>query len=109
MIRLDKIFVRPLLEYGHIATIPVKPHLIKHWETIQTTYIRRILRFPRLHNNYTRKLANLPTIQDRLYQLSDKWYQKTLQNNKEMKKIIEAVAQKGSRLKTPYTIINKMA
>ena len=25
-----------------------------------------------------------------------------------MKKFIEAVAQKGSRLKTPYTIINKV-
>ena len=108
MIRLFKIFVRPLLEYGHIATVTTKPHLIKHWETVQTTYIRQILRLPRLHNNYTRKLANLPTIQDRLYQLSDKWYQKTLKNNKEMKKFIEAVAQKGSRLKTPYTIINKM-
>ena len=72
MIRLFKILVRPLLEYGHIASITAKPHLIKQWETIQTTYIRRILRIPRLHNNYTRKLANLPTIQDRLYQLSDK-------------------------------------
>ena len=30
MILLFKIFVRPLLEYGHIATITAKPHLIKH-------------------------------------------------------------------------------
>ena len=55
MIRLFKIFVSPLLEYRHITTITAKPLLIKHWETIQTTYIRQIFRIPRLHNNYTKE------------------------------------------------------
>ena len=107
MVRLFKIYVRPLLEYGHIATITTPKLIQTHWEPIQTTYIRRILKTHRIHNNYTRKLANLPTIYDRLLQLSGKWYEKTKKNNKQITEFINKTVSKNSGLANPYSIITK--
>ena len=107
MVRLFKIFIRPLLEYGHIATITANKKHMNHWESIQTSFIRHTFKLPYIHNNHTRKLANLPTITDRLLQLSDKWYNKAITVNKEIINFIEQHVRKDSRLKTPYNIITK--
>ena len=107
IVRLFKIYVRPLLEYGHIATITAQKLIQIHWEHIQTTYIRRILKIHRIHKNIARKLANLPTIYDRLLQLSSKWYDKTKKNNKPITEFINKTVSKNSGLANPYSIVTK--
>ena len=76
MIRLFKIYVRPLLEYGHISTMTASKSAIQPWEVIQTTYIRYILKIPKISNKITLKLAYLPSIRNRLNKLSINWYKK---------------------------------
>ena len=105
IVRLFKIYIRPLLEYGHIATITANNRHMNQWESLQTSFIRHTFKFPIIHSNHTRKLANLPTITDRLLQLSDKWYNKALNLNKEITNLIDEHVRKDSRLKTPYSII----
>ena len=83
MVRLFKIYISSLLEYGHIATITANNRHMNQWESIQTSFIRHTFKLPIIHNNHTRKLANLPTITDRLLQLLGKWYNKALNLNKE--------------------------
>ena len=107
MIRLFNIFIRPLLEYGHTALITAHPRLITQLESVQTTFIRRILHLPRIHNNTTRKLANVNTIKNRLLNLSDKWLKNT-SNNIPIQNFINTRVSKVSRLKTPYTIIKNL-
>ena len=107
MVRLFKIYVRPLLEYGHIATITAHKLIQTHWEPIQTTYIRRILKLHKIHNDHTRKLANLPTIYNRLLHLANKWYKKTQTNNKQITNFINTTVSKNSKLENPYSIITK--
>ena len=81
MIRLFKIFIRPLLEYGHITTITASTSALKPWETIQTKYIRYILHIPFISNITLRKYAYLPTIKDRLNKLTINWYKNIHKNN----------------------------
>ena len=107
MIRLFKAIVRPILEYGHISLITVNPNDIKKWEIIQTKFIRHTLISPHMLNSNTLKLANLPTIKNRIKHLANKWYKKTIENNKEVKEFIDKNVRKKSKMKTPYSIINK--
>ena len=107
MVRLFKIYVRPLLEYGHIATITAHKIIQRQWEPIQTSYIRNILQLPRINNNNTRKLANTPPIYDRLLHLSNKWYQKTKKHNIQITNFINETVTKNSRLANPYSILTK--
>lgn len=73
MIRLFKIYVRPLFEYGSISTITATTTAIKPWETIQTNYIKYILNLPNISNKNTLKFAYLPKIIIRINTLASKW------------------------------------
>ena len=81
MIRLFKIYVRPLLEYGHISTMTASKSALHPWEIIQTTYIRYILKLPKISNKTTLKLAYIPSIRNRLNKLSINWHKNIYINN----------------------------
>ena len=81
MVRLFKIYVRPLYEYGNIALITASPKATNKWEIQQTKYIRKALNIRKLNNNITRKLAYLPKITNRIQYLRHKYYHKNKENN----------------------------
>ena len=105
MIRLFNTYIRPLMEYGHIATITAKPQHINKWETIQTKFIRKILKLPKIKNATTLKYANQPKITHRIKQLAYKWYTKTLKNNKDL---TEEIKKSKPSETTPLHIIQKI-
>ena len=106
MIRLYKSLVRSILEYGHISLITVNPIHIKKWETLQTKFIRRTFQSPKTSNKHTLKLANLPTIKNRLKHLAQTWYNNAIENNKEVHEFTNTQVRKNSKMKTPYSILN---
>ena len=106
MLNLFKIFIRSILEYGHIALITTEPNQLKSWEIIQTKFIRFVLKSPKINNEFTLKLANMPSIRDRINHLAYIWFHKTQKNNKDVKEFIDTKINKLSQLKTPYSLIN---
>ena len=106
MIRLYKSLVRSILEYGHISLITVNPNHIKKWETLQTKFIRLTFQSPRTSTKHTLKLANLPTIKNRLKHLAQTWYNNALEHNKEVCEFTNTHVRKLSKMKTPYSILN---
>ena len=106
MVRLFKMYVRPLFEYGNIALFTAQPNHIKPWEILQTKYIRTILNKTYLNNNNTRKFAYLPTIAYRLTELAHKYYNKNHIHNSPINKFITNTIKQNSQKKTPYSIIN---
>ena len=76
MIRLYKTFVRPLFEYGHIATISASTKNMNIWEGIQYRYIKNILQLPHISGANVAKFGNLPSIKHRLLHLSKTSYNK---------------------------------
>ena len=97
---------RPIMDYGSISLITAEPKTIKKLETLQTKYIRGAFNAPLMKNENTLKLANLPTIADRIKHLAHNWYQRTIKNNKEVQQFIRDNVRQLSRMKTPYSILN---
>ena len=108
MIRLYKIFVRPLFEYGTTATSTASNHTINIWEKTQSQYIKYILHTPNISRKNLNKYANLPSIRDRNNNLLMKWFEKSLIYNPSICEFIDNnVKDYGSfdKHKTPYRII----
>ena len=112
MIRLFLIYIRPLLEYGHIATITTTDETLKQWETLQTRYIKYILDLPNISRVNTLKYANLTTIRTRLNKLALKWYKNLYTNNNTpMINFIDNETKnynKMDKYNAPYKILQKL-
>ena len=74
MLRLYKIYIRPLSEYGSTATISATDNALAIWETNQTNYIKKVLRLPNISKENIRKFGNAPTIRSRINDLTLRWY-----------------------------------
>ena len=110
MIRLYKIFVRPLFEYGTTATSIASNSTIHIWEKTQAQYIKYILNTNISHKNLN-KYVNLPTIRDRNNNLLMKWFEKSLSTNPSICNFIdEHIKDFGpfDKYKTPYRIIREI-
>ena len=83
MVRLFNIFIRPLFEYGHTATIISSKNYTKKWEIIQIKYLKHILLIPNISNKNTLKYTYQPTIQNRINELIIQWHNKIYLNNNE--------------------------
>ena len=109
MIRLYKTFIRPLLEYGHTATIIATKHAIKTWENNQAKYIKTILRLPNISHENILKYGNTTTIRTRLNHLILKWYRNLYANNNTpIREFINTHVRNYHELdkyNTPYKII----
>ena len=112
MVRLFNIFVRPLFEYGHTATITTSKSCINKWEIIQTKFIRHILQLPNISNNTTLKYAYQPTIRTSINHLALQWYNNIYINNNTP--IIHFIANHTKdynsfdKYKTPLKIIKQL-
>ena len=112
MIRLFKIFIRPLFEYGNTAIITISDNNLAEWEQIQTNFIRYILNIPRVSNNMILKLGNVPTIRNRTNQLAVKWFNNlTIKNNTPILNFINDFTKdykKFDKYKSPHQIIKSL-
>ena len=82
-IRLYKVYIRSMFEYGNAALIAADDNVIQQWEVIQTKTLRYILNAPNISNELLLKLANVPTIKARIRSLATKWYRKVYETNNE--------------------------
>ena len=108
MLRLYKTFVRPLFEYGHIATITASFKNMNIWEGIQYRFIKNVLQFPHISRANVSKFGNLPFIQHRLLHLSKTCYNKAITHNTAIQHYVTNHTSKRPIRKkhnTPYTII----
>ena len=93
MIRLYKMFVRSLFEYGNTTTIMIKSTIIQKWEVIQIRFLKRIIQLPAYSNNQILVISNLPSIQECIAIVALKWYNKSYEcNNKDVTEFIATVA-----------------
>ena len=81
MIRLYKIFIRPLLEYGHTATISATDNAIGIWENNQAQYIKKVLNLPNISKENIRKFGNISTIRTRINDIALRWYTNLYKND----------------------------
>ena len=109
MLRLFKIFIRPLFEYGSVATITANPRILNKWEGIQSSYIAHILGLPsQMSHVNLRKFANVPSISDRLLMLAKSWYNKSMKNNPDVRSFIEQYGKdfgEFDKFKTPLRLV----
>ena len=82
-IRLYKVYIRTLFEYGNTALIAADDSVIQKWEVIQTKTLRHILNAPNIPNALLLKLANVPTIKHRIKTLAANWYRRVQINKNE--------------------------
>ena len=81
-IRLYKIYMRTLFEYGSTAMICASDATIKKWEVLQTKTLRYILGAPAgIPNEVLLKLANVPTVRNRITHLVTNWYKNVEKHN----------------------------
>ena len=81
MLRLYKIYTRPLFEYGSTATISATDNALAIWETNQTNYIKKVLRLPNISKENILKFGNAPTIRSRINDLTLRWYTNLYKND----------------------------
>ena len=105
MINLYSSLIRPVMDYGHIALITTNLPLLKPLEIIQTKFIRRTLNMPKVSKEITLKMANLPSMRDRMLDLAHRWLEKAKVENVDIKSFINTRVYKTSQLKTPYSIL----
>jgi hypothetical protein len=108
IIRLYKIYIRTLFEYGAPATCVASPNVFMTWERIQTRTICRTLSIPlTINNNIKRAHANLPTIRDRNLYLARRWYKRAMTNNETVRTFNATQARSYSKDKrqTPHALI----
>ena len=108
MIRLNKIFIRPLLEYGHTAT----EHAIKPWENNQAKYITNTATTQHLTRKHT-EIRQLNHHQNKTERPGTKMVQKNLytKNNTPIIEFINTHVRdyhKMDKHKTPYKIIETL-
>ena len=73
LIRLYKTYIRPLIEYGCIATITAKEETISKFQRVQIDFIRVCLNLPRyIRTDLLHEAAGLETIKGRLETLGKK-------------------------------------
>ena len=90
LIRLDKSYIRSLVDYGAPATCVAFPAIQLRWERIQTHFISRKLSIPSfIHNDRKRKHAYLPPIHDRNLYLAKRWYRRAMQQNRGVQDYID--------------------
>ena len=105
MIRLYKIYVRPLFEYGSAALVIAD---LEKWETAQNSYIKHILQLNHISNNRARQYTQLPTIKDRVTQLARQWHTKTTLSNTQTTKFEQQHIKEyitGDKYWTPHKLI----
>ena len=74
LVRLYKVYVRPLFEYGSISFLPAD---ITRLQRIQNEFLRVSLRLPRyLRNDLVHKSAGLSVLKDRLIELNSRLLRK---------------------------------
>ena len=93
------------MDYGHIALITTHLPLLKPLEIIQTKFIRKTLNLPYINNAITLKLANLPSLKDRMLDLAHRWLEKAIIENVDVANFINTRINKTSKYKTPYSIL----
>ena len=98
MIRLFNIYVRPIMEYGHIATMCANDAIIAKFETTQTKFLRYALFCPKIKNEVLLRWANQLPIKERLLNLSLGWYRKVHINNNTP--VLDFIANNVVELKT---------
>ena len=111
MIRLYKIFVRPLFEYGTTATTTASKNTLKTWEKTQAHFVKYILNEHSISHKNLNKYANLPTIKDRNNNLLMKWFEKSITNNPSIQNFIEEHVkdfESFDKYKSPYRIIREI-
>ena len=104
MIRLFKIFCRPIFDFGSIAFVTLDPVIFTPWENTQIRFIKHTLNTPLISHDNILKLANLPKIKQRTLHLAHNWYHKALQNNKDLKDFVDTKITR-TNMKTPHSII----
>ena len=111
MIRLYKIFVRPLFEYGTTATTTASKNTLKTWERTQIQYIKYILNTSNISHKNMNKYANLPTVQNRNNHLLVKWFEKSLTTNTSICDFIDNQVKdykSFDKYKSTYRIIREL-
>ena len=75
MIRLYKTYVRPLFEYGSVATIALNAKNIYKYQKVQNEYLRTCLSLPKyIRTSLLHEAAGLEPIEKRLTELSKKQF-----------------------------------
>ena len=108
MIRLYKIYVRPLFEYGSIATSTASKTTLKPWERTQSNFVKYILNTTNISHKNLNKYANLPTIKDRNINLLMNWYWNSQLHNPTIQDFIDEYAKdynKFDKYITPFKLI----
>ena len=73
LIRLYKTYIRPLIEYGCIATLAAKEETINKFQKVQNDFIRVCLNLPRyIRTDLLHEAACLESVKDRLLSLGKK-------------------------------------
>ena len=73
LIRLYKTYIRPLIEYGCVATIAAKEETISKFQKVQNNFIRVCLNLPRyIRTDLLHEAACLERVKERLETLSKK-------------------------------------
>ena len=79
LIRLYKTFIRPLIEYGCIATLAMKTDTIAKFQRIQNEFIRVCLSLPRyIRTDLLHEAACLETVKERVLVVGRKHFSKLL-------------------------------
>ena len=110
LIRLYKMYVRSLYEYGAPATIAASKYAHPIWESQQLRFISRALDIPTyIHGNIRRAHANLPTIQDVQMLRARQWFARARQQNDHITDFIlnRARHYNCDKRPTPLALIRK--
>jgi hypothetical protein len=77
MIRMYKMYIRPLFEYGSICFISAAASEMKKFQVLQNEFLRVCLRIPRyIRSDLLHEAAGIETIKERLDQLSNRIFGK---------------------------------
>ena len=73
LIRLYKTYIRPLIEYGCVATMAIKEETISKFQKVQNEFIRVCLKLPRyIRTDLIHEAACLESVKERLKTLGKK-------------------------------------
>ena len=79
LIRLYKTFIRPLIEYGYIATLATKTETMAKFQRMQNEFLRVCLNLPRyIRTDLLHEAACLETVKERVLVVGRKHFDKLL-------------------------------
>jgi len=112
LIRLYKIYIRNLFEYGSAATCVAPQSSFDIWERLQARFIAQTLHLPYSTNHNTlRRLANISTVHDRVLYRATTWYRKSLASSAATRNFDEQFSvpfpDDRPRL-TPFNLLNTL-